>query len=46
MKEIKEKPEANKKIRKGDKVKVVAGKDEGRIGTVLRVITKPKRAFS
>lgn len=32
------------KIRKGDKVQVLAGKDKGRIGNVLRVITKPKKS--
>ena len=29
------------KIRKGDRVQVRAGKDKGRIGTVLQVITRP-----
>lgn len=28
-------------IRKGDKVKVIAGKDKGKIGTVLEVTTNP-----
>jgi large subunit ribosomal protein L24 len=31
-----------RKIRKGDKVQIVSGKDKGRIGTVLRVLTKPE----
>lgn len=32
------------KIRKGDRVQVRSGKDKGRIGTVLQVITRPSRA--
>lgn len=32
------------KIRKGDKVQVIAGKDKGRVGTVLRVLTRPSHS--
>lgn len=32
-----------RKIRKGDKVQIVSGKDKGRTGNVLKVLTKPKR---
>lgn len=35
-----------RKIRKGDKVQVISGKDKGRIGTVLRVLTKPLKPDS
>ena len=31
------------RIKKGDKVKVVAGKDKGKVGKVLRVLLKSKR---
>lgn len=31
------------KIKKGDKVKIIAGKDIGKIGTVLRVIKETNR---
>jgi len=33
-----------RKIRKGDKVKVISGKDKGRIGTVLKVLLKARRS--
>ena len=33
------------KIRKGDKVVVLAGKDKGRTGEVVRVLPKEDRAF-
>ena len=33
------------KIRKGDKVVVLAGKDKGRTGEVVRVLPKEERAF-
>lgn len=32
-----------RKIRKGDKVQIVSGKDKGRTGNVLEVLTKSKR---
>ncbi len=32
-------------IRKNDKVMVITGKEKGKIGTVLRVITKKERAI-
>lgn len=31
------------KLRKGDKVKIIAGKDSGKIGTVLKVLPKTDR---
>lgn len=31
------------KIRKGDKVKVLSGKDKGRIGTILKIVKKKQR---
>ncbi len=31
------------RIRKGDKVKVISGKDLGKVGAVLRVLTKDKK---
>ena len=38
--------EANKpRIRKDDKVKVIAGKDRGKIGKVLRVVHKKNRVL-
>lgn len=33
------------KIKKGDKVKVITGKDKGRIGDVLKVFPKENRAI-
>jgi large subunit ribosomal protein L24 len=33
------------KIRKGDKVKVISGKDKGKIGNVIRVLTKENRVL-
>ena len=35
-----------RKIRKGDKVQIISGKDKGRTGTVLEVLTKMKRTGS
>lgn len=35
-----------RKIRKGDKVRVTSGKDKGRTGTVLKVLTKEQRPES
>lgn len=32
-----------RKIRKGDKVRVISGQDKGRIGNVLKVLTSSKR---
>jgi large subunit ribosomal protein L24 len=32
-----------RKIRKGDKVQVTTGKDKGRTGTILQVLTQAKR---
>lgn len=32
-----------RKIRKGDKVHIISGKDKGRTGTVLKVLIKPQR---
>lgn len=32
-----------RRIRKGDKVQVLSGKDKGRIGKVLKVFTRPRR---
>lgn len=32
-----------RKIRKGDKVQMLSGKDKGRIGTVLKVLIKSQR---
>lgn len=32
-----------RRIRKGDKVQVLSGKDKGRTGNVLQVLTKPQR---
>jgi large subunit ribosomal protein L24 len=29
-----------RKIRKGDKVKVISGKDKGRVGTILKVVAE------
>jgi large subunit ribosomal protein L24 len=29
-----------RKIRKGDKVKIISGKDKGRVGTVLKVVAE------
>lgn len=33
------------KIKKGDKVMVLTGKDKGKIGEVMKILSKDKRAF-
>jgi large subunit ribosomal protein L24 len=33
------------KIKKGDKVMVLAGKDKGKIGEVMKILSKDNRAF-
>ncbi|MBE89052.1 MAG: 50S ribosomal protein L24 [Rhodospirillaceae bacterium] len=33
------------KIKKGDKVMVLTGKDKGKVGEVMKIVTKDNRAF-
>ena len=33
------------KIKKGDKVMVMTGKDKGKVGEVMRIVMKDNRAF-